>query len=96
MYQNKSKEEFEKFIRSAYSHPAISGILLWGFGIPSLAKEGALLLRMAVRNQQQKLFDLWHNTWSTRSTVVATLLARLILEASQASIKWTIGKQKKT
>ncbi len=96
--EQKQAEEFEKFIRSAYSHPAISGILLWGFWDNRhwLKNGGIIASDGRAKPAAKTVYDLWHKTWTTRSTVVADSSGKANFRGFPGKYQVTIGKQKKT
>lgn len=66
-------DQYEVFIRSVYSHPAIVGIMFWGFwdarhwlpGGGIIAKDGS------EKPRAKRIYDLWHKVWTTDVKVVA-------------------------
>lgn len=65
--------QYEMFLRTAFSHPAVKGILLWGFwdarhwmpGGGILAKDGS------EKPAAKRIYDLWHKVWTTSGTFIA-------------------------
>ncbi len=66
-------DQYEVFLRSVFSHPAIQGIMLWGFwderhwlpGGGIIAKDGS------EKPRAKRIYDLWHKVWTTDVRVVA-------------------------
>lgn len=66
-------DKFETFIRSAFSHPAVNGIVLWGFwDARHWVKNGGIV---AVDGREKpaakRVYDLWHKVWTTEATATA-------------------------
>ncbi|MBR4783774.1 MAG: endo-1,4-beta-xylanase [Fibrobacter sp.] len=66
-------EKFETFIRTAFSHPAINGIVLWGFwDNRHWVKNGGIVAADGREKPAAKrVYDLWHKVWTTETTAVA-------------------------
>ncbi len=66
-------QKYETFIRTAFSHPAVSGILLWGFwDNRHWVKNGGVIAADGREKPAAKaIFDLWHKIWNTDTTAVA-------------------------
>lgn len=66
-------DKFEKFIRTAFSHPAINGIVLWGFwDNRHWVKNGGIVAADGREKPAAKrVYDLWHKVWTTEATVKA-------------------------
>jgi len=66
-------EKFETFIRTAFSHPAINGIVLWGFwDNRHWVKNGGIVAADGREKPAAKrVYDLWHKVWTTEATVKA-------------------------
>ena len=71
--ENVQAQKYETFIRTAFSHPAVSGILLWGFwDNRHWVKNGGVIAADGREKPAAKaIFDLWHKTWNTDTTAVA-------------------------
>ena len=66
-------EKFETFIRTAFSHPSINGIVLWGFwDNRHWVKNGGIVAADGREKPAAKrVYDLWHKVWTTEATVKA-------------------------
>jgi endo-1,4-beta-xylanase len=66
-------DAYEKFIRSAFSHPAINGIVLWGFwDNRHWIKNGGIIGADGHEKEAAKrIYDLWHKKWTTEATATA-------------------------
>ena len=66
-------DKFEKFIRTAFSHPAINGIVLWGFwDNRHWVKNGGIVAADGrEKPAAARVYDLWHKVWTTEATVKA-------------------------
>lgn len=64
---------YEMFLRTAFSHPAIKGILLWGFwDNRHWIKNGGIIADDGREKPAAKvIYDLWHKTWTTQATLTA-------------------------
>ena len=94
--EQKQAEEFAKFIRSAYSHPAVSGILLWGFWDNRhwLKNGGIIASDGRAKPAADSVYNLWHKTWTTRSSAVADLW-KANFRGFPGKYQVTIGKKRK-
>lgn len=65
--------QYEMFIRSAFSHPAVKGIFLWGFwdGRHWIPNGGVVSADGKEKPAAAKIYDLWHKVWTTDESVVA-------------------------
>jgi len=65
--------QYEMFLRTAFSHPAIQGILLWGFwDNRHWIKNGGIIASDGREKTAAKvIYDLWHKTWTTQATLTA-------------------------
>ena len=66
-------EKFETFIRTAFSHPAVHGIVLWGFwDNRHWVKNGGIVAADGREKPAAKrVYDLWHKEWTTDTTATA-------------------------
>ena len=66
-------QKFETFIRTAFSHPAVNGIVLWGFwDNRHWVKNGGMIASDGREKPAAKrVYDLWHKVWTTDLTVTA-------------------------
>ncbi len=65
--------QYEMFIRSAFSHPAVNGIMLWGFWDSRhwLPEGGIIAADGTEKPTAKRIYDLWHKVWTTDEKVVA-------------------------
>ncbi|MCR5027923.1 MAG: endo-1,4-beta-xylanase [Fibrobacter sp.] len=66
--------QYEMFLRSTFSHPAVKGILFWGFWdsrhwIPG--NGGFIAADGTEKPAGKRVYDLWHKVWTTNETLVA-------------------------
>lgn len=96
--EQKQAEEFAKFIRSAYSHPAISGILLWGFWDNRhwLKNGGIIASDGRAKPAADTIYNLWHKTWTTRATAIADASGNAKFRGFPGKYQVTIGSKKST
>lgn len=66
-------DKFETFIRTAFSHPAVNGIVIWGFmdGRHWVKNGGIVAADGREKPAAKRVYDLWHKTWSTEEKAVA-------------------------
>lgn len=71
--EEKQAEEFTKFITAAFSHPAVKGIMLWGFqdGRHWIADGGIVAADGREKPAAIAVYKLWHETWTTKETAIA-------------------------
>ena len=71
--EEKQADEYEKFIRSAFSHPAVVGIVLWGFWDNRhwIKNGGIIKADKTEKEAAKRIYDLWHKVWTTEATAVA-------------------------
>ena len=69
----KQAEEYAKFIRTAYSHPAISGILIWGFWDQRhwIKNGGIIASDGRAKPAADSVYQLWHKNWTTDTSARA-------------------------
>ena len=66
-------EKYETFLRTVFSHPAVSGVLLWGFwDNHHWIKNGGIIASDGREKPAAKtIYNLWHKTWTTDTTATA-------------------------
>jgi hypothetical protein len=66
-------QKFETFIRTAFSHPAVNGIVLWGFwDNRHWVKNGGMIASDGREKPAAKrVYDLWHKVWTSDLRAVA-------------------------
>lgn len=71
--EEEQAKRYELFIRSAFSHPAVEGILLWGFwdGRHWIKNGGILAMDGREKPAAKTIYKLWHETWTTKGTFKA-------------------------
>ncbi|KAK7104990.1 hypothetical protein V1264_019621 [Littorina saxatilis] len=72
--ENKGADLFEQTLRALYGHPAVEGILLWGFWDHAQYRpERSSLVRgdnVELTAAGRRVLDLWENQWMTDDTRV--------------------------
>ncbi|MCF0215354.1 MAG: endo-1,4-beta-xylanase [Fibrobacteraceae bacterium] len=71
--EEKQASEYETFLRSAFSHPAVNGILMWGFwdGRHWIKNGGIIAMDGREKPAAKTIYNLWHKTWTTEATATA-------------------------
>ena len=72
--------EFSKFVRFMFSHPAVDGIMLWGFwdsrhwiaGSNPAASPGLYTADMTAKPVVDSLTRLWKSVWTTQELALST------------------------
>lgn len=64
---------YEKAIRSMFSHPAVNGIVMWGFWDARhwIKNGGIVAFDGREKPAAKRIYDLWHKVWYTEATAVA-------------------------
>ncbi|MCQ2055734.1 MAG: endo-1,4-beta-xylanase [Fibrobacter sp.] len=64
---------YEKSIRTFFSHPAINGIVMWGFwDMRHWIKNGGIIgMDGHEKKAATRIYDLWHKKWTTEATATA-------------------------
>ena len=71
--EEEQARRYEMFLRIAFSHPAVEGIVLWGFwDNRHWVKNGGIIAADGREKPAAKLiYDLWHKVWTTNGTFKA-------------------------
>ena len=71
--EEEQAKRYEMFLRIAFSHPAVEGIVLWGFwDNRHWVKQGGIIAADGREKPAAKLiYDLWHKVWTTNGTFKA-------------------------
>lgn len=71
--EEEQAKRYELFIRSAFSHPAVEGILLWGFwdGRHWIKNGGIIAMDGREKPAAKTIYKLWHEIWTTKGTFKA-------------------------
>jgi GH35 family endo-1,4-beta-xylanase len=71
--EEEQAKRYELFIRSTFSHPAVEGILLWGFwdGRHWIKNGGIIAMDGREKPAAKTIYKLWHETWTTKGTFKA-------------------------
>lgn len=71
--EDEQAKRYEMFLRIAFSHPAVEGIILWGFwDNRHWVKNGGIIAADGREKPAAKLiYDLWHKVWTTNGTFKA-------------------------
>lgn len=66
-------DQYEMFLRTVFSHPAVHGILLWGFWDSRhwMPNGGILTADGKEKPAAKRIYDLWHKLWTTDTVLVA-------------------------
>ncbi len=95
MSEEEQAKQFEKFIRSAFSHPAVVGILLWGFWdnrhwIPD---GGIIAADGREKPAAKKVYELWHKNWFTEKEAIAAADGKAHFRGFKGLYQVTIGNR---
>jgi hypothetical protein len=73
MSEEKQAQYYKTFVTSAFSHPAVNGILLWGFwDNRHWIRDGGIIdSKGRAKPAADMLYNLWHKTWTTNLQSVA-------------------------
>lgn len=73
MTEEMRADQYEMFIRTAFSHPAVKGILFWGFWDARhwIPDGGIIAADGTEKPAAKRIYDLWHRVWATDETLVA-------------------------
>ncbi len=63
--------EMAEFVRTVYSHPAVEGIILWGFWDNRhwIDNGGIFRVDKTPKPAADSLYSLWHTTWTTQANL---------------------------
>ncbi|MDR1830060.1 MAG: endo-1,4-beta-xylanase [Candidatus Fibromonas sp.] len=95
MSEERQAELYKTFVISAFSHPAVSGILLWGFwDYRHWVKNGGIIDGNGrAKPAADTLYDLWHKTWTTNLQGVANQSGEIRFRGFPGKYKITAGKK---
>ena len=71
--EEEQAKRYEMILRIAFSHPAVEGILLWGFwdGRHWVKNGGIVAMDGREKPAGKLIYDLWHKVWTTNGTFTA-------------------------
>lgn len=93
--EEEQAKRYELFIRSAFSHPAVEGILLWGFwdGRHWIKNGGIIAMDGREKPAAKTIYKLWHETWTTKGTFKADANGNVKFRGFPGRYKVTIGNK---
>lgn len=85
--------QYEMFLRTVFSHPAVEGILLWGFWdnrhwIPG---GGIIAADGSEKPAAKRVYDLWHKVWTTEGVFVADKEGKISFRGFPGIYEWSVG-----
>jgi endo-1,4-beta-xylanase len=95
MSEQRQAEQYKTFITTAFSHPAISGILLWGFwDNRHWVKDGGIIdANGRAKPAADTLYNLWHKTWTTNLQSTASQSGEIRFRGFPGKYKITIANK---
>ena len=71
--EDEQARRYEMVLRIAFSHPAVEGIVLWGFwdGRHWVKNGGIVAMDGREKPAAKLIYDLWHKVWTTNGTFKA-------------------------
>ncbi|MDR1759836.1 MAG: endo-1,4-beta-xylanase [Fibrobacter sp.] len=71
--EKEQAEYYEMFIKTAFSHPAVAGIMLWGFWDNRhwIKNGGIIAADGRAKPAADTIYKLWHEIWTTKETAAA-------------------------
>jgi endo-1,4-beta-xylanase len=95
MSEEKQAQYYKTFITSAFSHPAVNGILLWGFwDNRHWIRDGGIIDgKGRAKPAADTLYNLWHKTWTTNLQGVADKSGEIRFRGFPGKYKITIGNK---
>jgi endo-1,4-beta-xylanase len=95
MSEQKQAQNYKTFIATAFSHPAISGILLWGFwDNRHWIKDGGIIdAKGRAKPAADTLYNLWHKTWTTNLQSIANQSGEIRFRGFPGKYKITIANK---
>jgi endo-1,4-beta-xylanase len=93
MSEQRQAELYKTFVSTAFSHPAVSGILLWGFwDNRHWIRDGGIIDgKGRAKPAADTLYNLWHKTWTTNLQGVANQSGDINFRGFPGKYKVTIG-----
>jgi len=95
MSEEKQAELYKTFVTTAFSHPAINGILLWGFwDNRHWIKNGGIIDGNGrAKSAADTLYNLWHKTWTTNLQSTADKSGEVRFRGFPGKYKITVGNK---
>ncbi|MCQ2105481.1 MAG: endo-1,4-beta-xylanase [Fibrobacter sp.] len=71
--EEEQASEYNKVLRTLFSHPAVNGIVMWGFWDNRhwVQKGGIIRADGSEKPAAKTIYDLWHKVWTTNATATA-------------------------
>jgi len=93
MSEERQAEQYKTFLTTAFSHPAVNGILLWGFwDNRHWVKNGGIIdSKGRAKPAADTIYNLWHKTWATNLQTVADESGEINFRGFPGKYKITIG-----
>jgi len=94
MSEEQQAQRYKAFVTSAFSHPAVSGILLWGFwdGRHWVKGGGIIDGKGRAKPAADTLQNLWRKTWATSLQSVAAENGEVLFRGFPGKYKVTFGE----
>jgi endo-1,4-beta-xylanase len=91
--EEKQAEFYKTFVTSAFSHPAVNGILLWGFwDNRHWIKNGGIIdSNGRAKPAADTLYNLWHKIWTTNLQSTADKSGEIRFRGFPGKYKITAG-----
>jgi hypothetical protein len=95
MSEEKQAEQYKTFVTTAFSHPAVNGILLWGFwDNRHWVKNGGIVdAKGRAKPAADTLYNLWNKTWTTNLQSIANQSGEIKFRGFPGKYKITIGNK---
>jgi endo-1,4-beta-xylanase len=93
MSEAQQAERYKTFVASAFSHPAVHGILLWGFwDNRHWVRDGGIIdANGRAKPAADTLYNLWHKTWTTSLRSVADKSGEVRFRGFPGRYKVSVG-----
>ena len=93
MSEEEQAKRYKTFLTTAFSHPAVNGILLWGFWDKRhwITSGGIIASDGRAKPAADTIYKLWHEIWTTKDTLAANKSGRVNFRGFPGRYKLTIG-----
>ena len=93
MSEEEQAEQYKIFLTTVFSHPAVNGIVMWGFGDGRYYKKngGIVTSDGTPKPAADTIYKLWNETWTTKDTLAASKSGRVDFRGFPGKYKLTIG-----
>jgi len=90
--------QFAMFFRTVYSHPAISGIMMWGFWDSKhwIQNGGMIAADGRVKPAADTVYSLWHKVWTSHVQQIADSTGLVCFRGFPGRYKLSITQGKRT